>query len=184
MDEIENETFMIETTRLPKNHIICSDELQVFLIRHFNIYDSLYYSNFLTVKFKLWYEEGYKKLNQLIVSAGIPLLEAKQKVQYMKTQHKRTMFLNLKEAAEKLNLSSLTISSFLCQLEDDMHYSAFDILHLLTTVIDYPHSIQNVLEKDFSNNEDTDKTKKQIIYDRICHSEDNFWSVYYDLLNQ
>ena len=53
------------------------------LIRHWSLYDSMYYSSYLAPRLRIWSEMGKKELNRFIALLGIPLEEAKQKYKYM-----------------------------------------------------------------------------------------------------
>ena len=54
------------------------------LLRHWNLYDSMFYSTYLAPRLGIWRENGKKELNKLIAKLGIPLDEAQQKYRYMK----------------------------------------------------------------------------------------------------
>ena len=53
------------------------------LLRHWTLYDSMFYSNYLAPRLKIWSENGKKELHRFIALMGIPLEEAKQKYKYM-----------------------------------------------------------------------------------------------------
>lgn len=47
------------------------------LMRHWNLYDSMYYSNYIASKIGIWRERGKKELDHIIAMLGIPIDEAK-----------------------------------------------------------------------------------------------------------
>ena len=53
------------------------------LLRHWTLYDSMFYSNYLAPRLNIWSENGKKELHRFIALMGIPLEEAKQKYKYM-----------------------------------------------------------------------------------------------------
>lgn len=53
------------------------------LMRHWTLYDSMFYSNYLAPRLGIWSESGKKELHRFIALMGIPLDEAKQKYKYM-----------------------------------------------------------------------------------------------------
>ena len=124
-----------------RGHIAKSKELNAFMLRHFNLYDSFYYSDYMVVVCRLWMDEGYKQLDQLIVKAGIPLQEAKQKFQYMKTDYKRHLVKSLSEAGQDHGLVDILFDSFVRQCDEEYQFSAFDIVGLMTTVLEHPRSL-------------------------------------------
>ena len=100
------EKYDIETERLPPGMIAQSKELNLFMMRFWNLYDSMYYSNYMTVKLKLWHEEGYKQLERLIARFGVPIKEARQKFQFINVSRKVLIFnliVELQEESEKLD---------------------------------------------------------------------------------
>lgn len=53
------------------------------LMRHWTLYDSMFYSNYLAPRLGIWNESGKKELHRFIALVGIPLDEAQQKYKYM-----------------------------------------------------------------------------------------------------
>ena len=53
------------------------------MMRHWTLYDSMFYSNYLAPRLGIWSESGKKELHRFIALMGIPLDEAKQKYKYM-----------------------------------------------------------------------------------------------------
>ena len=64
--------------------IISQQEFQFMLLRHWNLYDSAYYSNYITTKLSTWKESGKRELNKFFTLLGISLEDAKQQYKYMK----------------------------------------------------------------------------------------------------
>lgn len=54
------------------------------LLRHWTLYDSMYYSSYFAPRLRIWSEYGKKELTRFIALIGIPLEEARQKYKYMK----------------------------------------------------------------------------------------------------
>lgn len=183
-DEKEDATYYLETNRMIKGTIIISNELNAFMLRHSNLYDALYYSNYLIVKLKLMRDDGYKDLDKLIVRSGIPLAEAKQKFHYMKSSYKRTILTKLSQEASNMGYSEMIVNSFVRQVDEEMQYSAIDFVNIMTAVLESPSSISNALVKGISGGDEGIKSEKQQIYERVVYSEDNFWNVYHDILGK
>ncbi len=46
------------------------------LMRHWSLYDSMYYSNYISPKLGTWKDYGKKQLQDFLTKLGIPLAEA------------------------------------------------------------------------------------------------------------
>lgn len=46
-------------------------------MRNWNLYESMFYSNYLAAKLAIWKEKGKQELNKMIARIGVPLDEAK-----------------------------------------------------------------------------------------------------------
>lgn len=99
------EKFDIETERLPPGMIAQSKELNLFMMRFWNLYDSMFYSNYMTAKLKLWHEEGYKQLERLIARVGVPIKEARQKFQFISSSYKRNLKNQILDISQKEGLN-------------------------------------------------------------------------------
>ena len=51
-------------------HVAVEDELKFLLYRHWNLYDSMRYSQYLASRLASWKEQGEKKLNTMLVKMG------------------------------------------------------------------------------------------------------------------
>eukprot|EP00826_Nyctotherus_ovalis_P046960 TRINITY_DN5348_c0_g1_i11.p1 TRINITY_DN5348_c0_g1~~TRINITY_DN5348_c0_g1_i11.p1 ORF type:complete len:208 (+),score=77.77 TRINITY_DN5348_c0_g1_i11:576-1199(+) len=64
--------------------ILSQQELQFMLLRHWNLYESAYYSNFIAARLLMWKESGRHELNRFFALLGISLEDAKQQYKHMK----------------------------------------------------------------------------------------------------
>lgn len=75
------------------------------LMRHWTLYDSMFYSNYLAPRLGIWNESGKKELHRFIALVGIPLDEAQQKYKYMSVReilnYKKLYFYNLLDPIKK-----------------------------------------------------------------------------------
>jgi len=64
------------------------DDLNMTLLRHWSILESINHSIDLSCLFKMWTNKGKKKLNEFLADLGLPLTECKQKYAYMDSSFK------------------------------------------------------------------------------------------------
>ena len=65
-----------------------TDDLNMAMLRHWSILESIYHSIDLACLFKIWTNKGKKKLNEFLADLGLPLNECKQKYAYMDSSFK------------------------------------------------------------------------------------------------
>jgi cell division control protein 45 len=82
--EEPNELDPANPTQINTGAISIEEEFRFMLLRHWNLYDSAYYSNYVAAKFSIWKQPGVTELNRFFVSIGVPLQEAKQQYRFMK----------------------------------------------------------------------------------------------------
>lgn len=73
--ENDNTQYMrtqVKTTRMEVGKICQQEDLNLFLLRHWNLYDSLFYSKLIISKLKTWVQDGDKNLLKLIAHLGMP----------------------------------------------------------------------------------------------------------------
>lgn len=73
------------------NTLAIDKDYQLFLLRHWTLYDSFFYSSLVNSKLNLWTEDGKKKLHKLFAKMGISLSVAQQKWLYMDISVKKNL---------------------------------------------------------------------------------------------
>ena len=163
-------------------------ELNVFMLRNWNLYDSCFFSNYLLAKLKTWTDDGVRDLEKLLVQAGIPLSEAKQKYPYMATKYKTDLVKRFTEVVSnkdlKYSLWEIQLDSFIKQIDSGTQCSAMDFVHSINAVLEHPTSFTSELRKETGFKGTDEQSDKQTLYDRIISREDNFWAVYHEILNE
>ena len=85
VDETEEEKKQkLNTVNVQVGTILSQQELQFMLLRHWNLYESAYYSNYIASKLSIWKESGKHELNKFFALLGISLEDAKQQYKHMK----------------------------------------------------------------------------------------------------
>lgn len=71
-------------------------QFRFMLLRHWSLYESMYYSNYVASKLGTWRAKGQEKLKELFAKMGFPLDESKQKYPFMKVSELRASRPHLK----------------------------------------------------------------------------------------
>lgn len=111
------------------SHIVSAAEFRFFLLDHWNLYHSMYYSQYVATKLELWKEHQQRslesrnaerlgttnKLLTLLAKMGIPLEQAEQKYVHMKHNMKIRLQEKLRESDElriEFNLDNIVCQTF------------------------------------------------------------------------
>ena len=87
-------------------------DLRLMLLKHWTLYDSMYYCNYIASKIGIWKEPGKRKLLELLAHIGIPLSECKQIYKYMNNDYKSTLNEKMMSISEKFGLDDIFVISF------------------------------------------------------------------------
>jgi cell division control protein 45 len=186
----------VKSSNKENKSIIVDTDYNLYLFRHWNVFDSFVYSNYTLSHLITWKEQGKKEVQKLFAYMGIPLEEAKQKYAYMKNEYKSLFKEKIVEISKKFDLKELLFNSFIYQLDQRNQYSASDFVHCINAILQYPFSInelkQNGVDFDSFNeqenkDENIDDEEKQKIIDENnkairANKYDHFWASY-DLLS-
>lgn len=107
------------------------DDLNMNLLRHWSIIESINHSIDFACLFKMWTNKGKKKLNEFLADLGLPLSECKQKYAYMDNAYKndfKTLIASetIKEKY-RYDESQLFLSTFIAFFGYCNRLSAFDM---------------------------------------------------------
>ncbi|EAR84925.3 CDC45-like protein (macronuclear) [Tetrahymena thermophila SB210] len=183
-----NESIANEQRQKNIGFIEASNEYRFICLRNWNLYESIYYSNYFATKLEIWNENGDQKITRLIALLGIPLEEAKQQYKFMKAQFKEKLKDNIHSVATKYKLYNVLFNSFVRQIDEKTQVSSTDMVYCLTAILECPKQIlQNIFEdplkvgqsiqtdKTSDNSEEGSKNyNEKDIFDRIK----NFWWAY------
>ena len=201
-DEIENENkndysdVLIKTSNREIKTIEGNSDYNLFLYRHWNLFDSFIYSNYTLASLLSWKEQGKKEIQKLFAYMGVPLEEAKQKYSFMKNEYKSLFKEKIVEISKKFDLKELLFNSFIYQFDQRTQFSASDFVHCISAVLQYPFSLNNIQEsgydfETFINQENVDDNIDDVEKQRIieennkalkAHKYDHFWASY-DILS-
>ncbi|GAM22092.1 hypothetical protein SAMD00019534_052670, partial [Acytostelium subglobosum LB1] len=146
------------------DHITVAEDYRFMLYRHWNLYESMYHSKYVSCVLRLWRAKGKYLLETLFALMGLPLEQVKQKYVSMSGHYKTNLKAQLATHAPKFGLNEIYYRSFVRKYECSIELSASDMVHALTALME-------------SDNLESDVTDKEIW-------EQNFWDAYDALSNR
>lgn len=93
-------------------NIIYEKDFKFMLYRHWNFYDSLFYSKYVASRLGTWKTNGISKIQSLLVRMGIPLQDSKEQWCYMKPEIKNIIYSKIENVALEFGLNNITFPSF------------------------------------------------------------------------
>lgn len=182
--------YKVTTTRLAVNSISTTKDLNLFMLRCWNLYDSMKHSNNVITKLKIWHDDGDKKINKLIAKLGMPMEEAKQKFQFMSPKYKEGLKEKMIKVCSHEDLDIL-VSSFLKQVDNNTQFSAMDMVHCINAILENPKSVSDIVCENSKkaklvagvlDKDGVEVNSGAIFEERALNFEDNFWCVYHNIL--
>ena len=102
--------------------ILCQKDFKFMLLRHWTLYDSMRYSNYVATKLQVYTSEGRQRLKELLARMGFPLEECKQSYAFMRPIMKGRLQQKLHDYAQVCNFSPYP---WLCLIQCS-HFSFYD----------------------------------------------------------
>lgn len=122
------------------------DDLNMCLLRHWSILESIYHSIDLACLFKMWTNKGKKKLNEFLADLGLPLNECKQKYAFIDSSYKNDFKSvvgseNIKDKY-KYDESLIYLSTFQASFGYCNKLSAFDMAYAVSALLENQLSVE------------------------------------------
>ncbi|XP_068086609.1 cell division control protein 45 homolog [Anabrus simplex] len=157
LNKIEYQQYILETGNL-QNHVlrlghqVGDDEtqsvstlkisfmkdLQLALYRHWTVESSLRYSRYSATKLRLWTLRGEKKVQELLVEMGLPLVQSRQKFNAMDLILRQEFHSKMEKMGEKFNMDRITYGSFTLQYGYRGRYCASDFVYAMLALLEFP----------------------------------------------
>ena len=157
-------------------------DYHLFLLRHWTLYDSFFYSSHVNSKLNLWTEDGKKKLHKLFAKMGVSLAVAQQKWLYMDIRVKKQLPFIFNKYLPLYGLEGIVRDGFIRTFGFMGQLSAMECVESLTALLELD---RNFLQEDVENPQDNDQDEDDRIRGRIDRKEkawvNNFWSSWDDL---
>lgn len=161
-------------------------DYHLFLLRHWTLYDSFFYSSHVNSKLNLWTDEGKKRLHKLFAKMGVSLAVAQQKWLYMDTKVKRQLPIIFRRYLPIYGLEGIVREGFIKTYGYTGLLSAMECVEALSALLEFD---EKFIQESAKRNEEDDKTldnEDDKIRKRMERKEsswlNNFWSSW-DALN-
>lgn len=118
------------------------------------------------------------KMKKLIATLGIPLSEAEQSFKFLNGETKKTFPTKFSSACNKMKLPDISVDSFSYYLDFKYQFDAFDLANLMAAVLNNAKNLKDLVFKVESG--------MHAVASHSTHfnSEQNFWSVFHQLLER
>lgn len=138
----QQEVYRLNPSSNSSNRTADSTELSIqkdyhlFLLRHWTLYDSFFYSSQVNSKLNLWTESGKKKLHKLFAKMGVSLSIAQQKWLYMDTEVKKQLPAIFKKYLPLYGLEGIVRDGFIRTFGYMGQLSAIECVESLTALLE------------------------------------------------
>lgn len=116
--------------------ILFENDLHMALYRHWSVHDSMKHSMYSACKLKLWTLRGEKKLHELLVEMGLPLVQANQTFSSMELMLRKEFYLMVEKHSEKYGIPDIVFGSFTLQYGYRNKYSASDYVYAMLALLE------------------------------------------------
>ncbi|WPK27250.1 hypothetical protein PUMCH_004627 [Australozyma saopauloensis] len=161
------------------NTLSVDKDYHLFLLRHWTLYDSFFYSSIVNSKLNLWREDGKKKLHKIFAKMGISLSVAQQKWLYMDVGIKRNLPVIFAKHLPIYGLEGIMRDGFIRSFGYMGQLSAMECVEALTALLEVNQQAFN--EDGDTTQPGTDEINRQIELKEKLWIK-NFWSSW-DALN-
>lgn len=152
-------------------------DYHLFLLRHWTLYDSFFYSSLVNSKLNLWTEDGKKKLHKMFAKMGISLSVAQQKWLYMDIAVKKNLPVIFNKYLPLYGLEGIVREGFVRTFGFMGQLSAMECVEALAALLERD---ENLLGDAKKRKDEVDTTEQEEINARIDKKEkiwvNNFWS--------
>eukprot|EP00939_MAST-03C_sp_MAST-3C-sp1_P004838 g4838.t1 len=111
-------------------------DYRFMLYRHWNLYESMLFSDYVSTTLKLWTSGGRANLEKFIAKMGIPLKECRQKFAYMSERLKGRLKTSAEDCSREFELDEILFQTFSRQDGFSDMISASDLVHITTALLE------------------------------------------------
>lgn len=116
--------------------ILFENDLHMALYRHWSVHNSMKHSMYSACKLKLWTLRGEKKLHEMLVEMGLPLVQANQTFSSMDLVLRKEFYLMVEKHAEKYGIPDIVFGSFTLKYGYRNKYSASDYVYAMLALLE------------------------------------------------
>lgn len=121
------------------------------LLKHWNVYESIYFSKSICSKLNVWQDSGRLFLDTLFAKIGIPLSQLKAEFTTMDMEFRETLPIQLNRYCKEMGLSSFKIPSFIRDFGFLGRMSAQDFVFSLSSLLFESRNHNNFGNDSFDN---------------------------------
>jgi cell division control protein 45 len=164
--------------------ILPSQEFRFMFLRSWTLYKSVFYSNYVVSKLKLWEDMGKRELNRFFAMLGIPAEEYNQQYKFMNQKFKDVLKDKIPAIAKQFDLDHILFSSFVRQIDHKTQLNASDMVYAITSLLESPKSVMvdNIPQLDEVAQPSTaEEEQKQFSLNQQDYRDrqvENFWAAY------
>eukprot|EP00808_Paulinella_micropora_P021793 g56480.t1 len=133
-------------------HISFKMEYRFICFRHWNLYDSMYHSQYVATRLGVWMDSGQRKLHSLLAKMGIPLSECKAKWPFMQESLKDLLSNTVEKCGTLFGLNEIKYGSFAKQHTRNIKICASDMVYSVTALLEDPSHDEEASEKTWERN--------------------------------
>eukprot|EP00123_Amoebidium_parasiticum_P010126 comp19908_c0_seq1/m.24137 comp19908_c0_seq1/g.24137 ORF comp19908_c0_seq1/g.24137 comp19908_c0_seq1/m.24137 type:complete len:620 (-) comp19908_c0_seq1:708-2567(-) len=124
------------------SQITFQEDFRFMAMRHWSLYESMFYSTYVATHLRIWTEQGVSKLNILLTRMGMPLQQCKEKYNIMSPTVKKKLKDKLMAHASEcgLNTDHLLFGTFCRKLPFQTPLAASDAVYAMTALLERPPS--------------------------------------------
>ncbi|XP_065324966.1 cell division control protein 45 homolog [Gordionus sp. m RMFG-2023] len=147
LSKLKNHVHRLNHKTDPQNNekvfIKVISELNLYMYRHWTLFDSLFYSKNIACHFKVWTTAGRKRLNEFLADMGIPLSQSKQKFMCMDFQYRKNAKMWIEEFAEKYRIEDINFPSFSISFGYNKSFGATDYTLALNSILENSNPVNS-----------------------------------------
>lgn len=117
--------------------ITCDMEFRFMLHRHWSLYESMYFSNFVASKLNVWNANGRHRLEEFLAKMGFSLEQCKQKYPFMSCQLRKRLRDQIQKYAEEYGLQDVFYGSYQRYCGFKSPLSAADMVYCITALTEH-----------------------------------------------
>ncbi|ALC48162.1 CDC45L [Drosophila busckii] len=110
-------------------------DLHLVLYRHWTVTESMRYSRYAACQLKLWTLRGEKRLHELLVEMGLPLVHARQMYNSMDLVLRKEFYSMVEQLADKYDIPDIVYGTFTLSYGYRSRYAAADYVYALLAIL-------------------------------------------------
>ncbi|XP_034235913.1 cell division control protein 45 homolog [Thrips palmi] len=153
-------------------------DLQLALYRHWTVEASLRHSMYSACKLKLWTLKGERKLHELLVDMGLPLIQSRQNYCAMDMVLRQEFHSMIEKLADKYNLDQLVFASFILQHGFRNKFCASDVVYSMLALLESTSRERSAQDCFVEAMDALSKSKKHLLEDGIEKAKQMLISIF------